>query len=214
MSGSHYFTGAPEVASDRRPITVSLPDLTLELTTDTGVFSRSRLDPCTRILLEHAPQPRVRGPILDIGCGYGPIALTWASRRKRLPVWAVDVNERALELVRLNAEALGLGNVRAALPDDVPEDVRFATIYSNPPIRIGKAALRRLLTHWLDRLTPDGSAFLVVQKHLGSDSLQKWLNEQGYPTSRVTSVNGVRILEARPRPETGEGSESGRGTTT
>ncbi|MEE1786859.1 methyltransferase [Streptomyces sp. SP17BM10] len=213
MSGSHYFTGAPEVASERRPITVSLPDLTLELTTDAGVFSRGRLDPGTRILLEHAPPPRVRGPILDVGCGYGPIALTWATRRKRLPVWAVDVNERALELVRLNAGALGLGNVQAALPDDVPGDLRFATIYSNPPIRIGKAALRRLLTHWLGRLTPDGSAFLVVQKHLGSDSLQKWLTEQGYPTSRIASVNGFRILEARPRPETGEGSESGRGTT-
>ncbi|MFI8079686.1 class I SAM-dependent methyltransferase [Kitasatospora sp. NPDC086009] len=212
MSGSHYFTGAPEVASERRPITVSLPDVTLELTTDAGVFSRSRLDPGTRILLEHAPPPRVRGPILDVGCGYGPIALTWATRRKRLPVWAVDVNTRALELVRLNAEALGLGNVQAALPEDVPEDQRFAAIYSNPPIRVGKGELRRLLHQWLGRLTPDGSAFLVVQKHLGSDSLQKWLHDQGYPTTRVTSVNGFRILEARPRPE-GEGPESGRGTT-
>ncbi|MFJ9946700.1 class I SAM-dependent methyltransferase [Kitasatospora sp. NPDC091207] len=212
MSGSHYFTGAPEVASERRPITVSLPDVTLELTTDAGVFSRSRLDPGTRILLEHAPPPRVRGPILDVGCGYGPIALTWATRRKRLPVWAVDVNTRALELVRLNAETLGLGNVRAALPEDVPADQRFAAIYSNPPIRVGKAELRRLLHQWLGRLTPDGSAFLVVQKHLGSDSLQQWLNDQGYPTTRVTSVNGFRILEARPRPE-GAGPESGRGTT-
>ncbi|MEU6231895.1 methyltransferase [Kitasatospora sp. NPDC047058] len=212
MSGSHYFSGAPEVASERRPITVTLPDLTLELTTDAGVFSRSRLDPGTRILLEHAPPPRVRGPILDVGCGYGPITLTWATRRKRLPVWGVDVNTRALELVRLNAEALGLGNVQAVLPEDVPEDLRFAAIYSNPPIRIGKGALRRLLHQWLGRLTPDGSAFLVVQKNLGSDSLQKWLNEQGYPTTRVTSVNGFRILEARPRPE-GEGPESGRGTT-
>ncbi|MFE2105868.1 class I SAM-dependent methyltransferase [Kitasatospora sp. NPDC059463] len=213
MSGSHYFTGAPEVASERRPITVTLPDLTLELTTDAGVFSRTRLDPGTRILLEHAPPPRVRGPILDVGCGYGPIALTWASRRKRLPVWAVDVNERALELVRHNAGSLGLGNVQAALPEEVPADLRFAAIYSNPPIRIGKTALRRLLEQWLGRLTPDGSAFLVVQKHLGSDSLQKWLNEQGWPTTRLTSVNGFRILEARPRPAAGEGPESGRGTT-
>ncbi|MDY0812184.1 class I SAM-dependent methyltransferase [Kitasatospora purpeofusca] len=213
MSGSHYFSGAPEVASERRPITVTLPDLTLELSTDAGVFSRSRLDPGTRILLEEAPPPRVRGPILDIGCGYGPIALTWASRRKRLPVWAVDVNGRALDLVRDNAGSLGLGNVHAALPEEVPAELRFAAIYSNPPIRIGKAALRRLLEQWLDRLTPDGSAFLVVQKHLGSDSLQKWLNEHGWPTTRLTSVNGFRILEARPRPTAGEGPESGRGTT-
>jgi 16S rRNA G1207 methylase RsmC len=212
MSGSHYFTSAPDVASERRPITVTLPDITLELTTDTGVFSRSRLDPGTRILLEHAPAPRVKGPILDMGCGYGPIALTWASRRRRSSVWAVDINTRALDLVTDNAQALGLKNVQAVLPDDVPEDVRFAAIYSNPPIRIGKGALHRLLHRWLPRLTPDGSAFLVVQRNLGSDSLQKWLNTEGYPTTRVTSVNGFRILEARPRPEAAA-PDSGRGTT-
>ncbi|MFI6446398.1 class I SAM-dependent methyltransferase [Kitasatospora sp. NPDC050543] len=212
MSGSHYFTGAPDVASERRPITVKLPDITLELTTDSGVFSRSRLDPGTRVLLEHAPPPRAKGPILDVGCGYGPIALTWASRRKRSAVWAVDVNTRALDLVRENAQALNLGNVQAALPDDVPADLRFTAIYSNPPIRIGKSALHRLLKQWLGRLTPDGSAFLVIQRNLGSDSLQKWLNTEGFPTTRVTSVNGFRILEARPRPE-GEAPQSGRGTT-
>ncbi|MDH6112137.1 16S rRNA (guanine1207-N2)-methyltransferase [Kitasatospora sp. MAP12-15] len=213
MSGSHYFNGAPEVASERREITVRLPDITLELTTDAGVFSRSQLDPGTRVLLEHAPPPRVRGPILDLGCGYGPIALTWASRRKRLPVWGVDVNTRALELVTLNAQKLKLGNVQAALPDDVPEDVRFATIYSNPPIRVGKPVLRGMLHQWLGRLVPEGSAFLVVQRHLGADSLMTWLNDQGYPTTRVTSVSGFRILEARPRPE-GAGPDSGRGTAT
>ena len=212
MSGSHYFTDVPDVASERRPITVTLPDITLELTTDTGVFSRSRLDPGTRILLEHAPVPRVKGPILDLGCGYGPIALTWASRRRRSSVWGVDINTRALDLVTDNAQALGLRNVQAVLPDDVPEDVRFAAIYSNPPIRIGKGALHGLLHRWLPRLTPDGSAFLVVQRNLGADSLQKWLTTEGYPTTRVTSVNGFRILEARPRPEAAA-PDSGRGTT-
>lgn len=212
MSGSHYFNSAPEVASERREITVRLPDITLELTTDAGVFSRSQLDPGTRVLLENAPPPRVRGPILDLGCGYGPIALTWASRRKRSAVWGVDVNSRALELVTLNAQKLRLGNVQAALPDDVPADLEFGSIYSNPPIRVGKAVMHGMMHRWLGRLAPEGSAFLVVQRNLGADSFMKWLNDQGYPTTRVTSVNGFRILEARPRPE-GVGPDSGRGTS-
>ncbi|WP_035798957.1 class I SAM-dependent methyltransferase [Kitasatospora mediocidica] len=212
MSGSHYFTSDPDAVSERREITVTLPDITLELTTDAGVFSRGKLDPGTRVLLEHAPPPRVRGPILDLGCGYGPIALTWASRRKRSAVWGVDVNSRALELLTHNAQSLKLGNVQAALPDDVPQDVVFGSIYSNPPIRVGKAVMHEMMHRWLARLAPEGSAFLVVQRNLGADSFMQWLNDQGYPTTRVTSVNGFRILEARPRTD-GAGPDSGRGTS-
>jgi 16S rRNA (guanine1207-N2)-methyltransferase len=201
MPHSHYFDSAPGVASSRRTIMADLRDVTLELTTDTGVFSRGGLDPGTRILLEQAPAPRTPGPILDLGCGYGPIALTWAIRRKNEPVWGTDVNNRALDLARENAESAGLKNVCFARPEEIPEDLKFAAIYSNPPIRTGKAVLHSLMHQWLGRLTPDGSAFLVVQRNLGSDSLMKWLNNEGYPTIRVTSVKGFRILEARPRAE-------------
>jgi 16S rRNA (guanine1207-N2)-methyltransferase len=210
MSGSHYFESLPDVASDRRVIPVSLPDISFELTTDTGVFSRQHLDPATRILLEQAPPPRVRGPILDLGCGYGAIAIAWALRRKRASVWGVDVNTRALDLANLNARALNLGNVQAVLPDQVPGDVEFAAIYSNPPIRVGKEALHGLLGRWIGRLAPNGSAFLVVQRNLGADSLAKWLDNEGYPTVRLGSVKGYRILEARPRHED-SGCDSERG---
>ncbi|PZF81679.1 class I SAM-dependent methyltransferase [Jiangella anatolica] len=194
----HYYASTPGVASSRRTIEVELPDLRLELVTDTGVFSHRQLDPGTRVLLEQAPPPPVRGDLLDLGCGYGPIALALSQRMKRRRVWAVDVNERALELVRENAAAAGLGGVRAALPDDVPDDVRFAAVYSNPPIRVGKAALHELLLHWLARLLPDGAAYLVVQRHLGADSLATWLNEAGHPTRRLASRIGYRVLEVRP----------------
>src|SRR4051794_8125913 len=127
----HYFSARPEAASARRTVRLVLPDLTLDLTTDTGVFSAEHVDPGTRILLASAPEPSVRGAILALGCGYGPIALTLAARRKRARVWAVDVNERALDLTRHNANAAGRGNVLARLPDGVPDDVRFAAIYSN-----------------------------------------------------------------------------------
>ena len=101
------------------------------------------------------------------GAGWGPIALSLALDAPDATVWAVDVNERALDLVRRNAARLGLVQVNAALPDDVPDDVRFATIWSNPPIRIGKAALHELLGQWLPRLSTGGEAWLVVQRNLG-----------------------------------------------
>lgn len=191
----HYFTDDPATPSRPDTVRVQLPDVDLTLASDAGVFSGGRLDRGTRILLEHAPLPPVRGPLLDLGCGYGPIALTLATRRKRLPVWAVDVNDRALALTRANAA--GHGNVSVARPDEVPDDVTFAGIYSNPPIRSGKAALHGLMLRWLPRLMPGGRAYLVVHKHLGSDSFASWLVDQGWPTARLTSVQGYRILEVQ-----------------
>src|SRR5262249_49028650 len=144
------------------------------MATDRGVFSHGHLDTGTSLLLREAPAPGATGDLLDLGCGSGAIALTMALRSPRARVWAVDVNARALELTAANAARNGV-TVQAASPDEVPEDVRFATIWSNPPIRIGKAQLQRLLRRWLSRLTDDGTAVLVVQKHLGADSLQRWL---------------------------------------
>lgn len=194
----HYFSANPEAASAPRTVRLDVGDLHLELTTDTGVFSGGHVDPGTRILLAHAPDPTVRGDLLDLGCGYGPIALTLAHRRKRARVWAVDVNERALELTRLNAEAVGRGNVYTRTPDGVPAEVRFAAIYSNPPIKVGKRELHAMLLRWLPRLLPGGAAYLVVQKNLGADSLARWLGEQGFPTTRLTSERGYRVLTVQP----------------
>jgi 16S rRNA (guanine1207-N2)-methyltransferase len=199
----HYFTAEPSAASRPDTVRVQLPDVDLTLASDAGVFSGGRLDRGTRILLEHAPMPPVRGPLLDLGCGYGPIALTLATRRRRLPVWAVDVNDRALALTRTNAA--DFGNVSVARPDEVPEDVAFAGIYSNPPIRSGKTALHGLMRRWLPRLLPEGRAYLVVHKHLGADSLSAWLAAAGHPTERLVSRMGYRLLavSAAGRPGAG-----------
>jgi 16S rRNA (guanine1207-N2)-methyltransferase len=163
------------------------------------VFSRSAIDPGTKLLLLEAPAPPPDGELLDLGCGYGPIALTLAARRPAATVWAVDVNRRALGLVGANAAAAGLANVRPARPDEVPPDLRFAAIWSNPPIRIGKEALHDLLGTWLARLTPDGVAILVVQRHLGADSLAEWLRGQGWDVARLRSRMSYRLLEVRAR---------------
>ena len=147
-----YFTERP--AARRRPgsVHVVLPDLHLELETDSGVFSPSRLDPGTRLLLETAPPPPAAGNLLDLGCGYGPLALVLAARAPGAQVWAVDVNRRALELCARNAARAGLPNVRCVPPDDPRLPGAFGLIWSNPPIRIGKTALHGLLTAWLARL--------------------------------------------------------------
>ncbi|WP_433170146.1 class I SAM-dependent methyltransferase [Actinoallomurus sp. CA-150999] len=200
--GEHYFARQPQ--TDSRPGTVDLvlPDLHLRLATDRGMFSPDRVDLGTRVLLETVPPPPSRGDLLDLGCGYGPIALTLASRSPQAMVWGVDVNERALTVAERNAQAAGLDNVRFCLADRIDPALRFAAIWSNPPIRIGKQALHALLQTWLARLAPGGRAHLVVQKNLGSDSLQRWLTDQGHPTERIASRAGYRVLAVDPKDPT------------
>ncbi|HET8614025.1 MAG TPA: methyltransferase [Actinomycetales bacterium] len=195
----HYFTAEPASAGALRPLTVRLAGRELQLTTTGGVFSPDRVDTGTQVLLREVPDPPASGTLLDVGCGWGPLALTMALLSPAASVWAVDVNERALDLLRHNATSAGLTNVSAATPDQVADDVRFDVIWSNPPIRIGKQALHALLLHWLPRLAPGGVAYLVVQRHLGSDSLQRWLDDQlgadGYVVSRHASAKGYRVLQ-------------------
>jgi 16S rRNA (guanine1207-N2)-methyltransferase len=193
----HYFERVPEVPSSPSAVRLELVDVSLTLTTDRGVFSGSGIDPGTKFLLTEAPAPPVVGDLVDLGCGYGPIALTLASRAPRATVWAVDVNERARDLCRANADAAGLTNVEVVAPDDVPADLVVHALWSNPPIRIGKSALHELLSGWLARLSSDGVAVLVVQKHLGADSLARWIEGLGYPTARRGSRQGYRLLESR-----------------
>jgi 16S rRNA (guanine1207-N2)-methyltransferase len=178
-------------------VRLDLPDRSLTLQTDRGVFSGDRVDAATKYLLLEAPEPPVSGTFVDLGCGYGPIACTLAARRPDAQVWAVDVNRRALALCRDNAMAAGLPNVTTFEPDAAPATPAIDLIWSNPPIRIGKEALHQLLGGWLTRLTPDGVAVLVVHKHLGADSLQRWLDGSGWTTARLGSRSGNRLLEVR-----------------
>lgn len=195
MTGEQYFTGQPASAHRPGAVHVLLPGLHLELGTDSGVFSPRRLDPGTRLLLDVAPPPPPAGNLLDLGCGYGPLALTMAARSPGATVWAVDVNERALALTAANAAAAGLTNLICAVPEDAALPARFEVIWSNPPIRIGKASLHQLLNRWLGRLSSGACAYLVVQRNLGSDSLQRWLADAGWAAERVAARAGYRVLK-------------------
>ncbi len=208
-----YFASRPAAAHRPGSVRVILPDLHLELGTDAGVFSPRRLDPGTRLLLDVAPPPPAAGDILDLGCGYGPLALAAAIRAPAARIWAVDVNTRALALTAANAERAGLANVTCALPDDPRLPARFDLILSNPPVRIGKSELRAILGRWLDRLAPGAAAYLVMQRNLGSDSLHRWLAESGWTAERAAARSGYRMLKvtgARHAAGTAPGAEAAR----
>jgi 16S rRNA (guanine1207-N2)-methyltransferase len=192
-----YFAAEPRSDDVRRQVAARIWGRDYTFATASGVFSRDRLDLGTSVLLREVPPPDA-GTVLDLGCGYGPIACAVAVE-SGADVWAVDVNTRALELTAENAQALGVADrIHPSLPDEVPGEVRFDEIWSNPAIRIGKPELHRMLLRWLPRLNPDGTAWLVVGKNLGADSLQRWLADQGYGAVRHASAKGFRVLRVTP----------------
>jgi len=200
MSEDHYFSKEPSSPLKPKSIQILVAGELVDVTTASGTFSPQQLDFGTEVLIEHMELAPVSGNLLDLGCGWGPIALNLGQLRPNTKVWAVDVNTRSIELTQTNAKNLGISNITALLPEQVPADLRFSGIWSNPPIRVGKKELHNLLLMWLPRLETGGEAYLVVQKNLGSDSLQKWLTEElanGYEVSRYTSIKTYRILKVK-----------------
>lgn len=196
MSSAHYFSENPTGDFLPQPVTVELGGRRVQVLTASGIFSPGGVDKGTRILLDEAPAPQ-GARMLDIGCGWGPITLTLAMAAPDAEIYGVEVNSRSAKLTEMNAERLGLTNVTVAAPEALDESLTFDTIWSNPPIRVGKDVLHGIMHTWLPRLAPGGAAYLVVQKNLGSDSLQKWLAAE-FPeleVGRYATSKGFRILE-------------------
>lgn len=200
MVSEHYFTESPSSEAKTRELRLELAGREVTVETVSGTFSPTRLDLGTSVLLRHLPEPPT-GDVLDLGCGWGPIALHTALEAQdaevALRVWALDVNSRSLETTAANARRLGLDSIAPVTAEQIPADLQFSAIRSNPPIRIGKAALHELLETWLPRLAPGGRADLVVSKNLGADSLQKWIAQMlgdGFTIERTGSSKGFRVL--------------------
>lgn len=199
MTSEHYFSEVPGSDFNARELNVTLAGKPVSVVTAGGIFSPERVDPGTSVLLEHLAEAPPSGALLDVGCGWGPISLSLAIQSPHATVWAIDVNERSLELTRRNAERLGLNNVKVCRPDEVPANLKFQGIWSNPPIRVGKAELHSILETWLPRLDRQGVSYLVVQKNLGADSLHRWLVAQ-FPelsTIRVDTAKQYRVLRVK-----------------
>lgn len=193
----HYFSAQPSGSFTPTEIQVRLAHKDYTVVTAGGIFSPEHIDAGTEALLYSVPTPPTTGILLDIGCGWGPLALTMALESPEASVYAVDVNERAVELTRMNAARLGLNNITTASPDALPADLRFDAMWSNPPIRVGKAELHAIMQQWIPRLAPGGIAYLVVAKHLGADSFEKWLGTEFAETHTVTREDtrkGFRII--------------------
>jgi 16S rRNA (guanine1207-N2)-methyltransferase len=196
VTAEHYFSADPTAPAHRGEIEFSAAGRNYKLAVASGVFSAGRLDPGTAVLLRKGdlPTAATTGVFLDLGCGYGPIATVLASEAPQVTVWAIDVNSRARELTAENATTLGLGGIRVVAPDEVPGDVVFDQIWSNPPTHVGKAELHALMERWLPRLAPDGVAWLVINRNLGGDSLHAWLEGLGWQVDRMASQKGFRVL--------------------
>lgn len=197
MPQEHYFSASPDSPSTLREITYQVADREFAVQAASGTFSASKLDPGTSILLSKFDEFPDSGNVLDLGCGWGPISLAIATLSPETTLWALDVNARSMELASKNAEKLGLSNIKIVTAEQVPQDLKFDAIWSNPPIRIGKTALHELLRTWLPRLESGGRAMLVVQKQLGADSLLSWIQTE-FPeltASRFSTDKGFRVLE-------------------
>lgn len=200
MSEEHYFSQEPSSPLKSKTIQIPVAGQLVDVTTASGTFSPQQLDVGTSVLIDQMELVPESGNLLDLGCGWGPIALNLARLRPEASVWAVDVNTRSIELTAKNAADLRISNIKAVLSDQVPAEMKFRGIWSNPPIRIGKKELHDLLLMWLPRLETGGEAYLVVQKNLGSDSLQKWLSEvlaDDFEVSRHTSIKTYRVLKVK-----------------
>lgn len=195
----HYYSKNPQTTSNPQEWTYTLRGEKFHFQTDAGVFSKGEVDFGSRLLIETYKDSDLDGPVLDVGCGYGPIGMAIAKEFPHKEVHMVDVNARAIELAKKNTEKNGVSNVSIYESDSLSavEADGFSAILTNPPIRAGKATIFRFYEEAFEKLRDGGSLWVVIQKKQGAPSTEAKLQEL-FGDCRVAAKNkGYFIFEAR-----------------
>lgn len=200
-NNEHYYSSSPQADHRYGEITVRLGERQLRLRTDAGVFSKSRLDRGTALMLEAIERQHVhippRGNVCDIGCGYGPLGLSIATLHPKTAVYMVDINERAVHLTKENANLNGVENVYAAVGSGVLPfaHITFDYIVSNPPLRTGKKNVQKLLYDAYNQLNPKGRLLIVIRTKQGARSMERYLQGIADDVKEVEKGGGYRLYE-------------------
>ncbi|MDO7908359.1 class I SAM-dependent methyltransferase [Paenibacillus sp. JX-17] len=201
---NHYYSRQPDTAHDRHALEVTLRGQKLRLTSDAGVFSKNGVDYGSKVLIEAMELPPAAA-VLDVGCGYGPIGLTAARMVPGGHVTMIDINGRAVELAKENAERNAISNV-TILQSDLFQEIEgqsFDVILTNPPIRAGKSTVHAIFEKSFEQLNEGGSLWVVIQKKQGAPSAQAKLEELFGEVEEVTKDKGYRILKALKKKSIG-----------
>jgi len=191
----HYYSENPKSKSRIFHINYNIKDLELNFIADTGVFSKTRVDYGTDILIKSLPP--LHGKILDLGCGYGPIGISLAKLNPSCQITMVDINNRAVELSRQNIQQNNVENAIVLQSDGFEKvDGLFNAIVSNPPIRAGKKVIYPLFEHSIDYLDKDGALYLVIQKKQGAKSTLEKLTEIYGNCEVINKKGGYWILRS------------------
>lgn len=195
---NHYYSREPEAQSDPIYWTANLKGNGFRFKTDQGVFSKKEVDFGSRLLIESYILPEAQGPILDVGCGYGPIGLSLAKSFPERAVHMVDVNLRAAGLAKENAALNDIPNAVIYESDryEAVEEKGFASIVTNPPIRAGKRIVHDILEQSRDYLVPGGTLWVVIQKKQGAPSAKAKMEEVFGEVETAAKSKGYYIFKA------------------
>lgn len=194
----YYYSKNPEVEHAEKNWTFELRGFNFKFMTDNGVFSKNTVDYGSRALLDAVDLSETpAGPILDMGCGYGPIGMTLAKLAPERQIDMVDVNERALGLAQKNCDLNQIQNV-AIFESAEYQNVtaQYAAILTNPPIRAGKAVVQNILKGAYDHLLPDGELDVVIQKKQGAPSAKQLMADTFGNVQIIHKDKGYYILQS------------------
>ena len=169
---SHYFLNDNNLVSDIKPFNISINGNSFTFNTDNGVFSKGELDFGTNLLIKNVLKLNVTGDILDLGCGYGAIGII-LSKVTNSNVTMSDINKRALHLTKMNAKKNNVSITTIESDGYLNINNKFDYVISNPPIRVGKKILYKLLIDTKEHLKENGKLIIVVRKEQGALSLMK-----------------------------------------